>query len=113
MKNQVNWHGGFLIDSEQEIVYIKIMFPGFLRIIFFAFLVYSSLRIFRFIQSLRSRAIPKAERPSKSLSGVMVKDEICQTYLPKEDAIKELKDGKEYYFCSRECQEKSLKKKNT
>ena len=113
MKNQVNWHGGFSIDSEQEIVYIKIMWLGLVRIIFYAFLVYTGLRIFRFIQALGNRTIPKAERPSKSLSGVMIKDEICQTYLPKEDAIKELKDGKEYYFCSRECQEKFLKKKNT
>ncbi len=83
-----------------------------IRIIFFAFFIYSALRIFRFIQALGSRTIPKAKRPSKSLSGVMVKDEICQTYLPKEDAIKELKEGKEYFFCSRECQNKFLKKKN-
>jgi YHS domain-containing protein len=100
---------GFSIDSKQEIVYIKIMWPGLVRIIFFAFLVYSGLRIFRFIQALGTRTIPKAERPSKNLSGVMVKDEICQIYLPKEDAIKELKEGKEYFFCSRECQEKSRK----
>ncbi len=103
---------GFSIDSKQEIVYIKIMLSGLFRIIFYAFLAYSVMRIFRFIQALGSKTIPKAERPSKSLSGVMVKDEICQTYLPREDAIKELKEGKEYYFCSSECQNKFLKKKN-
>jgi len=89
------------------------MWPGLVRIIFYAFLVYFGLKIFRFIQALGNRTIPTAKRPSKSLSGVMVKDEICQTYLPKEDAIKELKEGKEYFFCSSECQNKFLKiKKN-
>ncbi len=82
------------------------------RFIFYAFLVYSVLKIFRFIQALGSRTIPTTKRPSKSLSGVMVKDEICQTYLPKEDAIKELKEGKTHFFCSRECQEKFLDNKD-
>jgi len=41
----------------------------------------------------------------------MVKDEICNTYLPKEDAIKEIYQGKEYYFCSKECQQKFLESK--
>jgi len=87
------------------------MWPGLVRIIFYALLVYFVLKIFRFIQALGKRTIPTAKRPSKNLSGVMVKDEICQTYLPKEDAIKELKEGKEYFFCSRECQNKFLKRK--
>lgn len=41
----------------------------------------------------------------------MVKDEICNTYLPKEDAIKEIYQGKELYFCSKECQQKFLESK--
>ena len=42
---------------------------------------------------------------------MMVKDEICNTYLPQEDAIKELKEGKEYFFCSKECHQKFLESK--
>jgi YHS domain-containing protein len=38
----------------------------------------------------------------------MVKDEMCNTYLPQEDAIKEIYEGKEYYFCSKECKKKYL-----
>lgn len=38
----------------------------------------------------------------------MVKDEMCNTYLPQEDAIKEIYEGKEYYFCSKECKQKFL-----
>jgi len=43
----------------------------------------------------------------------MVKDEICNTYLPKEDAIKEVYQGKEYYFCSNECRQKFLEQKRS
>jgi len=99
----------FSIDSEQEIVYIKIMLPGLVRLIFYAVLTFFVLKVFRFIQAIGKKTIPTAERPSKNLSGVMVKDEICQTYLPKEDAIREFREGKEYFFCSKECQKQFLK----
>lgn len=38
----------------------------------------------------------------------MVKDEMCNTYLPEEDAIKEKYNGKMHYFCSEECRKKFL-----
>jgi YHS domain-containing protein len=41
----------------------------------------------------------------------MVKDEVCNTYLPKEDAIRENIGGKEYFFCSKECRQKFLEQK--
>jgi len=41
----------------------------------------------------------------------MIKDEICNTYLPKEDAVKEIHEGKEYFFCSQECRRKFLESK--
>jgi YHS domain-containing protein len=83
--------------------------PGFFRIVFFALAFYILYKIIRFFQSLNkaSTAPPKP----KSLSGVMVKDEICNTYLPKEDAIKEIHRGKEHYFCSPECRRKFLEAK--
>ncbi|MEW5900028.1 MAG: hypothetical protein AB1715_01030 [Acidobacteriota bacterium] len=36
----------------------------------------------------------------------MVKDETCNTYLPREQAIHEKVDGKDFYFCSQECRRK-------
>jgi YHS domain-containing protein len=38
----------------------------------------------------------------------MVKDEICNTYIPKEEAIREVRNGREHFFCSRECRKKFL-----
>ena len=43
----------------------------------------------------------------------MVKDETCNTYLPEENAIKQVIGGKTFYFCSKICQKKFLKKKTS
>ncbi|MFC2168769.1 YHS domain-containing protein [Acidobacteriota bacterium] len=80
------------------------------RFIFYTILAFFVLKIFRFIQVIGKKSISSKGRPVKNLSGVMVKDNICQTYLPKEDAIRELNGGQEYFFCSKECQNKFLKK---
>jgi len=85
------------------------MLQGLLRIIFYAVLFYLIFQLIRF-----SRAIYKATKPSqpkKTLPGIMVKDEICNTYIPKEDAIREIYQGREYFFCSKECQQKYLESK--
>ena len=87
------------------------MLQGLIRILFFALLVYIFVQVVRFFQAIKARTRPP--RTSKLTSGIMVKDEICNTYLPKEDAIKEIHQGKEYYFCSRECQKSFLNQKKT
>jgi len=34
---------------------------------------------------------------------VLVKDPVCGTYIPRQDALKMEKDGKVYFFCSEGC----------
>jgi YHS domain-containing protein len=41
----------------------------------------------------------------------MVKDEVCNTYLPREDAIREVIKGEEHFFCSNDCRQKFLEAK--
>ena len=72
------------------------MFRGIFRLIYYAFLVYIIYVIVRFFQNLNKRKKPSDHRAS--LSGMMVKDENCNTYLPKEDATREILDGKEYFL---------------
>jgi YHS domain-containing protein len=36
----------------------------------------------------------------------MVKDEVCGTYIPREEALTEVRDGIEHFFCSEECRRK-------
>ncbi len=83
--------------------------PGLFRIILYALIAYLIYVIVKFYQSLKQS---KKSRPKKSSKlSIMVKDEVCNTYLPEEETIKEWHKGKEYYFCSHECREKFLESK--
>jgi uncharacterized protein len=39
----------------------------------------------------------------RELESEMVKDPHCQTYIPKNSAIRAHIAGRDYYFCSRQC----------
>jgi YHS domain-containing protein len=81
------------------------------RIIVLGLLFYLIYRVVRFFQSIgadNGRQNPKAtSNPGK----MMVKDEICNTYLPEDEALKEVHGGQTYYFCSEECRKKFLASK--
>jgi uncharacterized protein len=80
------------------------------RLIYYAILAYLVYSIWRFVRSLKRRTIDA--RPQPRLSGMMVKDEACDTYIPKEEALREVVDGKEYFFCSQDCRKKFLEARN-
>jgi YHS domain-containing protein len=87
------------------------MIAGIIKIIFYTLLVYVGYLFFRFFRALNKASKPP--RASKGASGIMVKDDICNTYLPKENAIRQVYEGKEYYFCSSECRQKFLEQKKS
>ncbi len=77
---------------------------GLLRLLYYGALVYLAFTVYRLLfGSARRKAASR-----KKLSGVMVKDETCQTYLPREDALRETFEGREYFFCSKACRQKFL-----
>jgi len=79
---------------------------GLLRLILFAFIAYVAflfVRIFRGVKKIRAGAEAQPPRP---VQGEMVKDEICGTYIPREEALTEFRDGVEHYFCSEDCRRK-------
>jgi len=87
------------------------MILGLLKLIFYGAIIFIIFQTFRFIQAIGkgSRRPPSQMRQSN----LMVKDEMCNTYLPKEDAIREISEGKEYFFCSAECRKKFLEAKKS
>ncbi len=96
-----------LFDTPGEMLYIgKVQI---IKIILYTFLIYIVYLIIRFFRALSK--VKKSPHPPRPVSGFMVKDEMCNTYLPKEDAIREIHQGKEYYFCSNECRQKFLQQK--
>jgi len=87
------------------------MLQGLFRFILYSFIIYIIYLLYKFFKALNKTRTP--QNPSKRISGMMVKDEYCNTYLPKEDAIREVIEGKEYFFCSNDCRQKYLKSKKT
>lgn len=83
---------------------------GIAKLIAYALLAYGIYLVVKFFSNLNkgSRPVPPRNKPS----GLMVKDDICNTYLPRENAIKEIQEGKEYYFCSETCRQKYLQEKS-
>jgi len=83
-----------------------VMITGLFRIIVYGLIAYLIYLIYRFFRAINQGS--KQRRITKQPSGIMVKDETCNTYLPKEDAIRIQYKGKDYYFCSQECKQKFL-----
>lgn len=78
---------------------------GLFRFLLFIFFIYVAYLIIRFFRMLtRPRPAPK---PRNEIQGLMVKDDVCNTYIPREEAIREVRDGQERFFCSEECRRKS------
>ncbi len=82
------------------------MITGLFRIIVYSLIGYLIYLVYRFFKAINQGS--KHSRINKQPSGIMVKDETCNTYLPKEDAIRVHYKGIEYYFCSQECKQKFL-----
>ena len=85
------------------------MTGGFFRLIFYLFIAYIVYLVLRSVLGPARRARP--QRPPRRLSGTMVKDEVCNTYLPQEDAVRANMDGTDHFFCSRECRDKYVEQK--
>jgi YHS domain-containing protein len=77
---------------------------GFFKLIFYLFIAYIAYLALRSFLGPSRRTPP--QRPPRRLSGNMVKDEVCNTYLPQEDAVRANVDGTDHFFCSRECRDK-------
>lgn len=82
-----------------------------MRLIYWALIIYFIYIVWKFIRSPRKR--PDPTQAPKKLPQMMVKDEVCNTYLPVEDALKEIHGGREYYFCSKDCRQKFLEGKKS
>ncbi|MFZ2053331.1 MAG: hypothetical protein WAU81_03950 [Candidatus Aminicenantales bacterium] len=99
------------IDSGLSFSYIRKMIGVLFRFLFYvllAYVIYLFLRLLFF-----PRRLSRRDQPRPQLSGIMVKDEVCNTYLPKDEAILETTDGEDHYFCSEECRRKFLEQRKS
>jgi uncharacterized protein len=50
---------------------------------------------------------PAAPPRQRALGEEMVRDQVCNTFLPKTRALREVMDGQERYFCSVACRDRA------
>jgi len=80
-----------------------ILIVAFVRFVIALFLVRIALRfVAGVIEGLRT------PQPA-GVSGVdMVRDRVCNTFLPRERAVKAIVGGREMHFCSATCRDRAL-----
>ncbi|HAR36582.1 MAG TPA: hypothetical protein DCR87_06745 [Acidobacteria bacterium] len=84
-----------------------------IRLIFLFLLLYLIYLVVRFFQSLGQPPRANRRQPDSLPKKTMVKDEVCNTYISEDEALKENYDGRVYYFCSEDCRKKFLASKNS
>ncbi len=80
-----------------------------IRFLIYALLIYLFFRLVKsvFFSSLGGGKAPGDPKGSRNIEGEqMVQDPVCESYVPKSEAVTLSKGGKEYFFCSNECKDK-------
>lgn len=83
------------------------MVAALFRLVLFAFVAYVAYLFLRIYRGLKERAPRARTKPRGEVRGTMVKDEVCGTYIPRDEALTEIRDGAEHFFCSEDCRRKS------
>ena len=84
------------------------------RLLLFAFRILAALYLVRLLLGwLRGLARPAAgrdEAPANrgQVAADLVRDRVCNTFLPRERAVRAVIDGHEEYFCSTACRDRAL-----
>ena len=77
-----------------------------MRLIILIFLVYI---LYRVLKALFGAAKSVRDSVSPGTVDEMVQDPYCKTYVPLRDSQKRVVNGREQFFCSRDCADKFMK----
>lgn len=80
-----------------------------MKVIFYLIFIISAYLFIKSLMEPRLRGTGEKIRSKAKAAEVgseMVHDLYCNTFVPKESAIKEIVKGKAYFFCSKECSNK-------
>jgi YHS domain-containing protein len=73
------------------------------------YLLYRSFKSW-FLLNAGAKKTP-VEKKARDIEDVMVKDPVCEVFIPKREAIHLQAEGKNYYFCSDQCKDVFLEKR--
>jgi YHS domain-containing protein len=78
------------------------------RLILFVFLLLLLYTLLHYlIKDVRRKKLRRESEPEE-----LVQDPYCKTYVPKRTAVRKRVDGRDYYFCNRECLRMFLQERN-
>lgn len=78
-----------------------------MRLLITIALIYLGYRMFK--SWIAPRATPRQPFPGRAenpIDDVMIKDPYCDAYFPQRNGVHLSVDGKDLYFCSKECRDK-------
>jgi YHS domain-containing protein len=78
------------------------------RLVIFVLLGYFAYRLFKGLLGTGNRVSGQGSKGN--VVSEMVQDPFCKTYIPRNEARRIVLDGKEFFFCSKECAEKFKEK---
>lgn len=78
------------------------------QLLFLALFVVLGYLISQLLSQKRRRTRGTARQESTAITEEMVRDPICQLYLPRAEAIRRTIRGQEHFFCSPGCLDKFL-----
>jgi YHS domain-containing protein len=82
--------------------------PRFMLFIFLLLLLYTILHSLIKNMFIQRKKLNRELEPEE-----LVQDPHCQTYIPKRTAIRKRVEGREYYFCNKECARKFVDEKRS
>ena len=80
-----------------------------MRILLYIILFFILYRIVRSILFPKKRVFQQQKNEPNLQGDETILDPICQSYFPKDSALKVKKGSEVVYFCSEECREKFIK----
>ncbi|MGB7573478.1 MAG: YHS domain-containing protein [Thermodesulfobacteriota bacterium] len=81
------------------------------RLILFIFLLLLLYAILYYL--IKDMVVRRNKGRRESEPEELVQDPYCQTYIPKQTAVRKRVKGRDYYFCTKECLRKFLQEKKT
>jgi YHS domain-containing protein len=84
-----------------------------IRLLALAGLLWTGKQVAHHVSSaIRPRQQKNTASSDQKNSGEMVKDPVCQTYIPKSLAVEKTFEGVTYYFCGHDCAAKFVEQQH-
>ncbi len=81
------------------------------RLLLFVLLLFLFYAILYYL--IKDMAVRRRKWSRESEPEELVQDAYCQTYIPMRTAVRKSIEGRDYYFCNKECLKKFLKGKKS